>query len=478
MNKAAERVLELFEEINTIPRQSKNEEEISRWLIDWAINNGFEVESDSYMDVLIKVPASLGYENAPAVILQGHMDMVCEKTPESDHDFSRDPIKMYRDGEWLKAKETTLGADNGIAMALAMALATDEDVCHPALELLFTVDEETGLTGAVNLGNDWLTGKYLINLDSEDEGVLTVGCAGGRDGKIFLPSEKEAAPANETAMVIAVGGLLGGHSGVNIHEEKANANILLARFLFMVKKAGIQFSLAEIKGGSAHNAIARDSSALISLNPDDSERVVTLAEEAAKTFRAEFAGIDDEIFINCTNSDRKDYEIFKSDSIIELLLSLPHGVLWNSASMEGVVETSSNVAVLSSDNKGFRVLMSHRSSRESRLDEICNKVEAVVRLCKAEVEFGGGYPPWQPDMNSSLLALFQKTYKTLFNREPVVEAIHAGLECGVIGSKYPGMEMISIGPTIKHPHCPDEKLHLPTLEDIWVLLTGVLAEMK
>lgn len=472
MKKKLQNILNLFTEINNIPRKSKNEKEISDWLEQWAVSNGFEVERDSFLDVLIKVPASPGYESRETIVFQGHMDMVCEKTPESTHDFSKDPIEMYIDDGWLKAKGTSLGADNGIALALAMAISTDNDVKHPPLELLFTVDEETGLTGAVNLPTNWLTGKTLINIDSEEEGVFTIGCAGGRDANIKLYRQIDNDFDGDCSLQVTVGGLKGGHSGIEIHLEKANANILIARFLKEVRNRGIEYRIESLEGGSAHNAIARDSSGVISINKKDLSAVKELVNSYLKIVRKEFKKTDPDLFIKIDECNSTGVSC--NTKIVDLILSLPHGVMYNSMEMTGVVETSSNIAVVSTVDGEFRVLMSQRSSVMSRLDEICSKIDSIVSLAGATIEFGGGYPSWQPDFDSDLLKDFVKHYNKIFKREPVIKVIHAGLECGVIGAKYPDMEMISIGPTIKNPHCPDEKMMLSTVYDIWQLLVESL----
>lgn len=472
MNKKLNNILNMFTEINNIPRKSRNERAISDWLVDWAIINGFKVERDEFLDVLISVPATPGYEARDTVVFQGHMDMVCEKTPESTHDFSKDPIEMYMEDGWLKAKGTSLGADNGIALAIAMVIATDKDVKHPPLELLFTVDEETGLTGAVNLPVNWLKGKTLINIDSEDEGVFTIGCAGGRDANIKLYRQLDTEFNGDSSLQITVGGLKGGHSGVDIHLEKANANIIIARLLKELGNRDIEFRIIKLEGGSAHNAIARDSNAVISIYKKDMLMIEEVLNSFINRVKDEYKKVDPGIFVKleeCNSSGP-----CCNTKVIDLILSLPHGVMYNSMEMSGVVETSSNLAVVSTIDGEFRVLTSQRSSVMSRLDEICSKVDSVVSIAGGSVEFGGGYPSWQPDFESKLLKDFVKQYKKIFKKDPVIEVIHAGLECGVIGSKYPGMEMISIGPTIKYPHCPDERMLISTVYDIWQLLVEFL----
>lgn len=472
MDSKIEIVLGIFTEINNIPRKSKNEKAISDWLYNWGMDKGFEVQRDELLDILIRVPATPGYEDLDTIILQGHMDMVCEKVPDSKHDFSVDSIKMYRDKGWLKAKETSLGADNGIALAIALALATDSEVVHPELEFLFTVDEETGLTGAVNLSGNWLKGRKLINIDSEEEGVFTIGCAGGRDAKITLPRVLKSSSTYDSALLISIVGLKGGHSGVEIHLEKANSNILLVRVLKELDKNGLDYGLVELSGGSAHNAIPRNSKGTIAVRSKDvsviKQHILILIEQIKNEYKCADPDIGveiEEVEFNGECSDK---------TILNLIQALPNGVMYNSMEMKDLVETSSNLAVISTTTGEYRVLMSQRSSIMSRLDEICNKIDAVVRLCRGSVEFGGGYSAWQPDFDSKILNDFKECYFETFKKDPNISVLHAGLECGVIGAKYPGMEMISIGPTIVSPHCPDEKMLISTIGDIWKLLVNYL----
>ena len=470
MNKSSEKVLKVFEEISKIPRCSKNEKKISDWLVNWAKEHNFDVKRDAAMNVLISVPATKGYENKPIIVLQGHMDMVCEKTPDSKHDFSKDPIEFIFDGDWLKANKTTLGADNGIALAIALAMVEDETVAHPPLELLFTVDEETGLTGANALESDFLKGKILINIDSEDEGVFTVGCAGGRDTKINLPLEFES-PKESNAFEIKVSGLQGGHSGVDIKEVRANANILLARVLDALNKE-IGIKIVNIKGGSAHNAIPRD--ALAGFTTNDKENAIAIAKKFETIFQDEYGKFEPTLAVTITDIDmpEKVTNAKTTDKIIALMLSMPHGIAFFSKDIEGLVETSNNFATIDMEDNKLKILSSQRSSIASRLDYLTRKIEEVAFLSGADYESGNGYPAWQPDMESSLLKKCVEVYETLYSKKPVVEVIHAGLECGIIGAKYDGMEMISIGPTIKNPHSPDEKLYLPSVEKIWDFLVA------
>jgi len=474
-------VLKWFEEITKIPRCSKHEEKIAAWLMDWAREHGFEVKSDQVGNVAIKVPASPGYEKAPAVVLQGHMDMVCEKTPDSDHDFTRDPIKLVYDGDWLTADKTTLGADNGIGIAMAMTVATAKDISHPPLELLFTVDEETGLTGANALEPGFVDGKILINLDSEDEGVFTVGCAGGMNTYSSIPMNFESVPAGYQQFKIAAGGMKGGHSGIDIAMEKANAIKILARTLFQLRKE-VDVRVADIEGGRAHNAIPRDCESIVFLPQSDWEKAQKIVAEAEKTFKYEFKNTDPDLTVTITKNSDGDYKkVMTSDDtgrLVDFIFALPHGVDAMSTDIENLVETSNNLANIKVEDGTVKVLTSQRSSIVSRLEALSARIESVARLAGGEAHSGDGYPPWPPNMESALLDKSVKLYEKMYGKKPVVEVIHAGLECGIIGDKNPGMDMISIGPDLKNPHSPDEKINIPAIGKVWDFLVELLKEIK
>ena len=469
MNDKVRSILNLFEEINKVPRQSKNEEKISQWLVDWAEKNGFTAERDEVLNVLIKVPATPGYENKPVIVFQGHMDMVCEKTPESKHDFSKDPIKHVFHGDWLKGDGTTLGADNGIALAIAMEIATDKTVLHPPLELLFTVDEETGLTGANALKPGWLKGKVLLNLDTEDEGIFTIGCAGGRDTKTTFKPEWIPACSDNQFVRVKVGGLAGGHSGGDIHLPKGNANVILARVLDHILEK-VTFKIAAIDGGSAHNAIPRDSHAVLSVKPDSLPELKKAVGEISALLKDEFAKPEPELKIELIENEKHEGMVMNSnDSVkfVNMMMAMPHGVAAMSTDMEGLVETSNNFATIRNNDGIITILTSQRSSIKSRLDWITKKVEKIAAVGGAVAKSGNGYPNWPPKMDSLLTQKCIEVYESLYGVKPKIEVIHAGLECGIIGSKNEGMEMISYGPTIRNPHCPDERMFVPSLEKIW-----------
>lgn len=473
-------ILKWFEEISKIPRCSKNEEAICSWLVNWGKENGFEVKTDKVNNVLIKVPGSKGYEKSTAVILQGHVDMVCEKTPDSNHDFSKDPIKFVYDGDWLTADRTTLGADNGIAVAMAMTAALDKDIPHPPLELLFTVDEETGLTGASSLEPGFLEGKFLINIDSEDEGVFTVGCAGGINTNLSLPVEFTNVSEDFQLVKLNAGGMKGGHSGIDIEKEKANAIKIITQALHMVAEK-VKIQLASISGGTAHNAIPRDSEAFFFAPKNQLEEVKTLIQKTEETLKIEYKNTDPDLFIKLENSNKETTQALSVNSTrkaLDFITVVPHGVAAMSTDIDGLVETSNNLASVKIQNNQLKILTSQRSSLVSRLNALTNRIEAVGRLSGGEGFSSDGYPPWQPNMDSQLLAKSLKIYEDMFKKKPIVEIIHAGLECGIIGDKYPGMDMISIGPTLKFPHSPDEKILVPTIGMIWDFVAELLKELK
>jgi dipeptidase D len=474
-------ILDLFEKISAIPRCSKNEEKIAAFLMDWAKKNNLAARQDKIGNVVIRVPGTPGYEKTATVVIQGHMDMVCEKTADSPHDFSKDPIRFVFDGEWLKADKTTLGADNGIALAMAMALAMDKKAAHPPLELLFTVDEETGLTGANALQGDFIEGKILLNVDSEDEGVFTVGCAGGRDTHITLPLHYEDPPAGYVMARLKAGNMTGGHSGVNINEERANAiRVLVRAILRLQKEADVR--IADIAGGTAHNAIPRDAWADIFVGKDSYKGMEKTVEDLDKVFRHEFKNTDPNLKLSLEpmpeTTGKRALTPESSPKIANLLFALPHGVAAMSTDMPGLVETSNNLANVKIRNSKLEVILSQRSSVMSRLHALTERVEIIGRLAGAEAVSGNGYPSWQPNLQSPLLARCQVVYEKLFGKKPHVEAIHAGLECGIIGDKKPGMDMISFGPTLKNPHSPDEKIQVETIGKVWDFMVELLKTFK
>lgn len=479
MPDATDAVLAIFETLNAIPRCSKNEQGVAAWLADWAAARGLAHRQDAAGNLVIRLPATPGAEGAPVVVLQGHMDMVCEKTPESPHDFTRDPIRSHREGEWLKARGTTLGADNGIALALALDLADDRELRRPALELLCTVDEESGLSGAQKLDPGLIEGRLLVNIDSEDEGVFTIGCAGGEETLVSLDLEREPPGDDRPRGRFRVGGLKGGHSGVDIVRQRANANLLLGRVLDQA--LGLPGTgLIAVAGGSAHNAIPRDAEALVAAPAEGFPALEALAAAMQALFQREHGPRDPGLqvaFAPWSGEAPTPLTAAAARRVVDLLLVLPHGVAGMSREVEGLVETSSNLAVLRTEPARLSVTSSQRSSSESRLDEMTARVAAAARLAGGRTERLNRYPAWPPDSTSPLLERCRRIYRGLAGREPKVEIIHAGLECGLIGAKVPGMQMISLGPTIRNPHSPDESLHIASVGRVRDFLVALLQDL-
>jgi dipeptidase D len=478
MNEPVKRILDLFQQINAIPRCSKKEKEIGLWLEQWGATNGFGVEKDPAGNILIKGPASAGFEKAPVIVIQGHMDMVCEKSPDSAHNFDTDPIRHIYEGDWLRADNTTLGADNGIALALCMALVSDPDVVRPPLELLFTVNEETGLNGAKKIEPDLLQGRVFLNIDSETEGVFTVGCAGGRHTRVSLALNLSGKLETEATFKLSVHGLTGGHSGIDIHKQRANANLILARALHRVA-ASCDLRLVTIKGGSTHNAIPRDAFAVFACGSNVRKVLDNIISEFEQTVKAEYESSEPALAVTLTavKSEPQAKMALNTEqtlAVINLLLAIPHGVLGMSAIFEDLVETSNNLATVEMSDNHLKILTSQRSSVISRLDEATSRIRAIAALAGAEAQSDCEYPPWTPDMNSTLLKRCNGVYEQLFERKARVMALHAGLECAVIGAKYADMDMISFGPDIENPHSPTERLFIPSLDRVWDFMVALL----
>jgi dipeptidase D len=506
MHPKTHQILKTFEEINKIPRCSKHEEKLSIWLQEWGILRGFEVKADALKNVLIRASATAGYEESPTIVLQGHMDMVCQKSKESKHDFSRDPIKCIYDGDWLRGDGTSIGADNGIALAIGLVLAEagkTGEIEHPTIELLFTVDEETGLTGAAGLEADFFEGKLLLNLDSEDEGVFIAGCAGGQNSQISFPVEWEQfdyeKEGESELFRLSVEELEGGHSGVEIHRQRANAIKLLVRALAgMKEKIGEKsFRLVLINGGSVHNAIPSNAEAFVAVEKGKIGKAEEIVSGISKFFKAEYAKSDPELILALKEVEtkvlletaglkvaRKEIpcnRVFSQETekkLTGLLEALPHGVYRMSDTIPGFVETSNNLATVRTTENEVKIVSSQRSSNMLNLAEITKKIEIVAKMAGAHVESEPGYPAWEPDLDSGLLLKCRQVYTETFGDEPRVEAVHAGLECGIICSRCMGMEMISLGPTIKDPHSPSERLFIPSVEKIWIFLENLLKSYR
>lgn len=481
MDTNTQRVIDIFEKISAIPRKSGNEGQIREFMADWAKQNKFEHIIDEAGNIIIKVPATAKLKKRPGIVLQGHLDMVCEKTPDSNHDFSKDPIKFVFENEWLKADKTTLGADNGIAMAMAMALIEDKDVKHPELELLFTTEEETGLTGATQLAENALKGKYLINIDSENDEVFTIGCAGGKDTDMSLDLEYEEVPNDYVPFLVKVGGCTGGHSGENIKCQRANAIRVLARMLQCIREVS-DMRLVCITGGTAHNAIPRDAEAAIYVPAASVNDVKSLVSCCGEVIKNEFKVTDPKMNITATEinetPDRRAMLSYVSLEVADFLRAIPHGVAAYSTVIDGLVETSSNLAIVGVKDGKLHVKTSSRSSEISRRDAIVSRIEAVGRLVGAKIKSGNGYVPWQPNFDSELIKKCKEIYVKVLKKEPRIEVIHAGLECGLIGKKHEGMQMISVGPNICNCHSPEEKVELPSVGRVYDFLSTLLGELN
>ncbi len=472
-------VWEQFDAVTQVPRPSKREEKIHNFLVEWAKKHGFEYQTDKIGNVVIRKPATAGYEEHPAVILQSHMDMVCEKNSDVEFDFENDPIRTRIDGEWVKAEGTTLGADCGIGMAAAMAALLDNELQHPALEALFTVDEETGLTGAFELGEGMLTGKYLLNLDSEDEGELFIGCAGGIDTVATFHYKEEPAPAHHTFYRVDVSELLGGHSGDDIDKGRGNANKLVARILWDgMQSFGLKLSY--FNGGNLRNAIPREAYAIFGI-PNQYKG------EFEKRFALLAADLKQELKLTEPNLNISLNEMPQVDSIIDSktqqglvysLVAVMNGVVAMSFAVKGLVETSTNLASVKFEaGNSIVVTTSQRSSVESAKSYVLQMVESAFTLAGADVAHSDGYPGWSPNPDSHLLKLMVESYRDLFHTEPKVKAIHAGLECGLFLEKYPELEMVSFGPTLRGVHSPDERLEIATVQKFWDLMVEVLKRL-
>jgi dipeptidase D len=467
-----------FDEIRKIPRCSKHEEKIREYVIDFAKNQNLEYKTDKIGNVVIIKPASSGLEKKPIVVLQGHMDMVCEKNSDVEFDFSKDSIKLKLEGDHLTADGTTLGADNGIGMAMSLAILEDDSLKIGQIEALFTVDEETGLTGAFAMESDMIKGKILLNLDSEDFGVITVGCAGGGDSKIKVPYKTQQVGDDMDSISIKISGLRGGHSGVDIHEQRGNAVKLLTRMLWKVSN-DYDFLIAEINGGDKHNAIPREAYANVSVKKSDKSKFIEVIKNEGKIILKEIKPIDPNFNVDIEDISKASTTLTKDSQIklLNLLHGLPHGIDKMSYDIPDLVETSTNLASIKLNEENALIHLSTRSSINSSLQDLRDRIHAIADLSDANVSEDEPYPGWKPDLDSKILKLSKKIFKDMYGKEPKVEAIHAGLECGIIGEKFPGMDMISIGPTLKYPHSPEEQLHVSTVDKTYKYVIEILKEV-
>lgn len=469
-----------FEQICKVPRPSKKEEKIRQFLLDFALKNGLKTKTDEVGNVLIIKSPTPGNENAPTVIMQTHMDMVCEKNSDKNFDFDNDPIEPLIADGWVKANGTTLGADCGIGIAAQLAVLTSTEIKHGPLECLITVDEETGLTGAFNLQPGFLSGSVLLNLDSEDEGEIFIGCAGGIDTLATISFKREPVPEKSVAFKVSVAGLLGGHSGDDIHKNRGNANKVLTRYLWKIAQKH-NIKLADFNGGNLRNAIAREAFAIFTVSSNLKEKVVSDFKVFSADLKTEFEKNEPGLRLKIEPNELPGF-VIDEKSLFALLNSLnacPHGVLEMSSRMVGMVETSTNLAsVKFIEGNKIRITTSQRSEINSRKIMAAEMVESVFKLAGAAVEHSDGYPGWAPNPDSDVLKITVGSYKKLFGVEPVVRSIHAGLECGLFLEKYPGLDMVSFGPTIRGAHSPDERLDIETTGKFWKHLVDVLENIR
>jgi len=471
-----------FDTIRNTPRPSKHEEKIIAEVKSWASDRGFEVLQDTAGSLTIKVPATPGHENAPTVILQGHLDMVCEKNSDVEHDFMTEGIEVEVDGDWVQAKGTTLGADNGIGVAAAMAIAEDPAVTHGPLELLCTIDEETGLTGAKDLDASIVTGRIMLNLDTEEDGAVYIGCAGGADSIAKLKTARRPGSLGSVPVKLSVTGLRGGHSGLNIIENRGNAIKLTTRVLLAAIEEGIELDLVSIDGGDKHNAIPREAFAVCRLDSSRIDAFKAVAEACAKDFREEFGQSDPDLAVNV--DDLNDDETFRSvlnvharDRLLWVLDGMPHGVLSMSRDVPGLVETSNNLAVVKNHGDDAEINVSYRSSVMPALFAVRRQVDSIFKQAGAEVHVEDAYPGWKPNPNSPIVQTTSDVYEKLFGEKPELKAIHAGLECGLLIEKVPGMDVVSIGPQIENAHSPEEKVQISSVQKFYKHLAAVLEEL-
>ena len=464
-----------FDKICTIPHPSYHEDALAEYLLNWAKSQHFFAERDEAGNLLIRKPATPGMENRQTIALQAHLDMVPQANANTPHDFTKDPIQPYIDGEWVKAKGTTLGADNGIGLASCMAVLSSTDIAHPELEVLLTMTEEVGMEGVLGLRPNWLSANIMINTDTEDNGEIYIGCAGGENVNLNLPLTREKNPF-DTALTLTLKGLRGGHSGCDIHTNRANAIKLLARQLAEIE--GIAFSITDIHGGSVRNAIPREAQATINFFAKDQENLTACIQRVSETIQTELrlAEPQYQLLIEKNIPSETSFTTSDSQKIIHLVNLLPNGVIRQSDIVKDVVETSLSVGIVGIKDESLFVTILSRSLVESGKEAIRNKIRSLAALTGAQAEFSGNYPGWEPDTTSQIVPLTKAIYDEVLGYETQIKVIHAGLECGLIKKVYPNMDLVSIGPTIRNAHSPDEKVHIPAVSIYWMLLTKLLAQ--
>ncbi len=466
---------ENFYALTQIPRPSKHEEKIQNFMVKFGKSLGLVTEKDAVGNVLIRKPATPGMENRKGIVMQGHLDMVPQKNSDTKHDFEKDPIDAWIDGEWVKARGTTLGADNGMGVAAAMAVLAAKDLVHGPVEALFTCDEETGMTGAFGLQGGWLQGDILLNMDSEDEGELYVGCAGGVNATIEFEYDEMIVPKGYSPYKLTIKGLKGGHSGLDINLGRGNANKLLVRFLKYATRE-MDVRLAEINGGGMRNAIPREAYALVVVPTEVVPEFLAAVSKYESVYKAELNISEPNLTFESEEAPKPKSLIDErvQDDLIDSVYACPNGAMRISDSMPGLVETSTNLATVKSENGVISVKCLLRSSVDSAKDDLCEQVESVFSLAGGMVRFDGAYPGWKPNMDSAILKQMRMIYENKFGVIPEIKAIHAGLECGILGANYPHWDMISFGPTMRFPHSPDEKVNVPTVQKFWDFLVETL----
>jgi len=468
-------VWRIFWELTRIPRPSKKEQQAAEFVRKFGENLKLKTNVDETGNVIIKKPATPGMENRKGVILQAHLDMVPQKNSDKKHDFEKDPIEAYIDGEWVKARGTTLGSDNGIGVATALAVLGSTNLKHGPLEGLFTVDEETGMTGAFNLKPGILDGKVLLNLDSEDEGELCIGCAGGMNTTATIRYKTDNVPADSKAWKLGLTGLKGGHSGVDINLGRGNSNKLLNRFLLYATKR-FKMRLSSIDGGSLRNAIPRESFAIVTVPAKFTQKFLLSVTKFEALLKSEIGTVEPDLKFSADPVLMPDTVINKNTQVklFKAVYGMPNGVIRMSTEMVGIVETSSNLAIIKSENGVIELRCLLRSAIDSSKEDLGTAIQSVLELAGAKVTHDGAYPGWKPNPNSAVLKTMKEVYNQKFGKPADVKVIHAGLECGIIGDVYKGLDMVSFGPTIKYPHSPDEKVHIKSVENFWEYLVETL----
>ncbi|WP_314881568.1 aminoacyl-histidine dipeptidase [Filifactor alocis] len=481
INFEPKRVFHYFEEISKIPRESHHEEKISNYLVEFAKKHDFSYTQDEFYNVIIHKPATSGYEDCATVMLQGHMDMVCEKEEDSTHNFDTDPIELHVDGDFIKANRTTLGADNGIAVAMTLAILDSHDIAHPNLEAVFTVQEETGLVGATHLDTSTLKAKYLINIDSEEEGELLTSCSGGVRTKVSLPTQWTFIDGDYIACEVSISDLKGGHSRSEIHRGRANAIILLGRMLHEISKT-IPMEIFEISGGTKMNAIPRSSRAIVAINPSHHKKLKQEISKWHDIFKNELVNIEDDFNVNVTEPIEHNSPFVFSEntknSTLELLSVMPNGVQSMSFIVEDLVESSLNLGVLTSSDQSITFESSIRSSVTTKKEMLLEKLIILSKKYGATLESSGDYPAWPPQLHSDLKDLFLETYKETFDTEMHAYALHAGVECGIFKEKMPSLDIVSFGPNMYDVHTPRERLSISSTERSYRLLMNILKNSK